>query len=469
MSADRNLDRLTAARETAQKQTKARERLVRLFDEGSFCELDAFAAVGGQGAGVITGYGAVDGMPVFAFSQDISAESGAVGRLHAAKVKKVYDLAAKMGAPVVGIYDSCGARLVEGNDALAAYGDMMAAANQLSGVVPQISVVAGTCAGSAAMMACSADFVVMSEEAAFYMAAPGKDEKAGSAENAQKMGVAHIVTADDAAAVDAARRLLGMLPQNNLAAAAVFDFSAADGQEALRGFAASPAETDADQIVRLVADADSVLELLPGFAPSVFACLATVGGQSVGMIATRHGHRLCASCCAKIARLVSVCDAFHLPVVTFVDTPGFYANSETELAGSIREAAKLAHVYAEATTPKVSIVTGEAFGPAYIALAGTGANADSVFAWPSAVISGLQPQTAVAILHEDEITAEHSRQQVEQDYRENEASPFAAAADGYIEDVIDPASTRDKLITALDMLDGKRVTTLPKKHSNMPM
>ncbi|WP_082020897.1 carboxyl transferase domain-containing protein [Candidatus Soleaferrea massiliensis] len=467
MSAESGMNLLNAARSDFMKPTPARERLGILFDEGSFVELDAFAKVDGKPAGVVTGYGTVFGTPCYAFAQDPKVFGGAVGRVHAAKIKKVYDLAIKTGAPVVGIYDSNGARLAEGNDALAAYGEMLSYVNNLSGVVPQVSVVVGTCAGTAAMIACSADFVVMSEDAQFFMTAPfvakAKGEKvegAGTAKNAALSGVAQIVEKTKEDAVKSARNLVAMLPMNNLAASPVCEFAGADAVQVVEG--------DIAATLRTVADQDSLMELYKEFGTNVYAALATMGGYTCAMLATKNSAKLTSDDCSKIARIVSFCDAFQLPVITFVDTEGFVASSEAELAGSIREAAKLAHVYAEATCPKVSVVTGKAYGSAFIALAGKNAGADLTVAWPDAVISALEPQTAVAILMGDKITAKKGRAAVEQEYMETSANAFAAAADGSIEDVIDPADTRKVILSALEMLESKRVAKLPKKHSIIP-
>lgn len=418
----------------------------------------------------------MDGSPVFAFAQDITANSGAVGKAHAAKIKKLYDLAAKTGAPVVGIYDSNGALLKEGNDALNAYGEMMLWQNNLSGVVPQVSVIAGTCAGCAAMIALSADFVVMSEKAELFMTAPftakanGEDVPgAGTAENAAKSGMAHIVAKDEEEAIAQARRILSLMPLNNLSAAPICEFAApAQADAVLRAAAENIENADMKALAEMIVDKDSLLELHKDFAVGAVTGLATLGGCTVGVVVTT-GEPICGCCCAKISRLVSICDAFQVPVVTLVNTKGFKSSAKAELKGIVREAAKVAHVYAEATTPKVCVVMGQAYGPAYVAFAGRNANSDITLAWPSAQISALAPETAVTLLYADQITSENPRKAIEAKYKAEDASPFKAAADGYVEDVIDPASTRDVLITTLDMLAGKRVSKLPKKHGNMPL
>jgi acetyl-CoA carboxylase carboxyltransferase component len=406
---------------------------------------------------------------VYAFAQDSTENGGAVGKAHAAKILKVYDLALKTGAPVVGIYDSHGARVLEGAGALDAYGEMIRAANNLSGVVPQISLVLGVCAGSSAAMACGADLVIMSEKAEFFLTPPAKGEKlAGTAGAAAKSGVAHIVEGDDKSAIEAARKLLAMLPINNLASPPVFDYDEVSGSgEALRAACEDIDNAAKKDIAAAVVDADSLIELLPDFGRKVYAAMATIGGYPSGVIVT-GGDKLCANCCAKIARLVSVWDAFQIPVVTFVNTIGLDSGEGTELCFAVRDMAKLTHVYAEATTAKLAVITGKAYGAGYVALAGKAAASDYTIAWPSAVISPLAPETAVAFSYGDRITTEHPRNLVVAEYIENEASPYEAAAGGYIDDVIDPAVTRPALMAALDLLSAKRVHKNPKKHGNIP-
>lgn len=467
MSAESKMNMLANARAQAVKESPARERLSLLFDEGTFTELDAFACAKGS-AGAVIGYGAVEGTSVFAFAQDSTEANGAVGAVQAAKIKKVYDLAAKTGAPVVGIYDSFGASLGQQNEALAAYGEMLLWSNNISGVVPQISVVAGTCAGSAALVAASADFLVMSKKAELFLTPAAA--KGGSAENAAKAGVAHLLAEDDKDAVKQARRLVSLLPQNNLAALPIFDFSAKPGTEdALRAACENIDEMDVEAVAAAVCDEGSVLPLLADFGKrGAFTALATVGGFTCGIAATR-GVALCPSACDKLAKLVQLCDAFQIPVVTLVNAPGFVPEDEHGARGMVRDAARLAHVYAEATTAKIAVVTGRAYGPAFIALSGKNANADVVYAWPSAVISALEPKTAVAILRANDVAPGKTVEDLAAEYAATEASPYKACENGSVDDVIDPANTRDMLLSALDMLSGKRVSRLPKKHSNLPL
>lgn len=469
MSAQSKLDKVADARAKALADTPARQRLAQLFDADSFVEIDGFVTVDGSPAGVVCGYGAVAGSPVYAFAQDSTENGGAVGKAHAAKICKIYDLALKTGAPVIGIYDSHGARISEGAAALNAYGDMLLKANNLSGVVPQIALVLGTCAGSSAVMACGADFVIMSEKAEFFISPPGKGEAgAGTAAAAAKSGVAHIVDADDASAIESARRLVAMMPLNNLAAPPVFDFDETPGAvQTLQTACENMDGSDTKEIAAAIMDSGSLIELLPDFGKKAFAAMATIGGFSCGIIAT-GGEKICANCANKIARLVSVWDAFQIPVITLVNTTGIDGENTNGLCFAVRDMAKLSHVYAEATTAKMAVITGKAYGSAYVAMASKAAASDYTIAWPSAVISALAPETAVQFSYADRITAGTSRAEVEAEYLENEASPFTAARDGFIDDVIDPAVTRPALISALDLLSAKRVQKNPKKHGNIP-
>lgn len=467
MSMESKMKKLAEMRELVDKPAAAKERLSMLFDDGTFNELDAFTV--SENAGVITGFGYIEGNPVYAFSQDVTVDGGAVGRVHAAKVNKVYQLALKTGCPVIGIYDSNGARLSEGYDAMAAYGEMLAKSNNLSGVVPQIALVLGTCAGISAMLASSADFCVMSKKAQLFLTAPFVAEAkgegvqgAGTAENAAKAGVASIVAEDDNDAIEQARKLISLLPTNNLSAVPVWEYAEPE--------AALSAESCAKTAAIGVADADSVVELSKEYAENVFTALATVGGSTVGLVAVSG--EICPYAASKAARFVRVCDAFNVPVVTFVDTNGFIASSKAELSGGIQDAAKLAHAYAEATCPKISVITGKAYGAAYVAFAGRAANSDVTIAWPTAVISALSPETSVEFFWHDKLKGAENvaakRAELAEEYAETEASPFAAAKAGVIEDVIDPAQTRSAVLSALDMLSSKRVSKLPKKHGNMP-
>lgn len=446
----------------AEANTAARTRLTYLFDEGIFTELDPYVTAGSDLSGVITAFGYVEGNPVYAFSQDIEVKRGALTEAQAKKIVKIYDLAAKTGVPVVGIYDSFGADLNDGCKALNSYGELLMWTSNLSGVVPQISVVAGTCAGTAAMLAESADFVVVTEDSELY-AAVNADIK-NSAENAAKNGTAAVVAKDDKEAVEAAKNILLKLPQNNLSPVPMYEFELPE--TAFGSDAASQAES--------ICDADSVIELSEKFGKASYTALGTIGGATVGVVATnKTSDKLASEDCTKIARFVRTCDSFAIPVVTLVDTEGFEANTETESAGAVRNMTKLAHAYAEATTIKVSVVTGKAYGPAFIALAGKGANADLVYALEDAVISPLAPITAVEFLEHDQLKGAKdltaSRNALAEKYAKEQANAIAAAASGCVDNIVAPEQLREALVNSIEIMAGKRISRLPKKHSNIQL
>lgn len=456
---------LAEAMSVAKAPTDARKRLTQLFDKDSFSELDAYAKASCSQTGVIAGFGYIQGFPVFAFSQDISVKGGAVGRLHAAKIKKVYDLATKTGTPIIGIYDSNGANIDEGADALAAYGDIAMWASNASGVVPQISIIAGTCAGTSAMIACMSDFIIMTQDAKLFMTPPylSEEDGAGTAENAMKSGVANFVCDNSDEAIALAQKLVAILPANNLSPVPQFEFDAN-----------SPCTfgNNADINVMAIADAGSVIEVSSEFGTNAYTALATLAGSTVAFVATNKASgKLTQSDSSKIARFVSISDAYSIPIITLVDTEGFDSASG-ELAGSIRDSAKLAHAYAEATTTKISVITGKAYGSAYIALAGTNAGADITYAWENSVISSMDPVAAVEFLWHDKLSGaknvSEKRQELVKEYQATIASPFEVAAKGYINDIISPEQTRDALISAIEIMASKRVSKMPKKHSNFP-
>lgn len=433
-------------------QSAAAKRLAELFDDGQFTELDAAVMNGNSLAGVITAYGYVDGSPVYAFSQDRAVKGGAVNSRHAAKICKVFDLASRTGVPVVGIYDSNGAFVDDGAEAIKAYSDILLWTSNLSGVVPQISVIAGTCAGSAAMAACSADFVVITDDGELYTT-PGKDIKG---EDAVANGTAALSAKDDKAAMEAVKKLIAILPANNISSAPMFEFSET-------GKAASGT---ADEIAMAVADSDSVIELSSGFGTSAYTAIATVGGSAVGIAATnKSADKLTSDDCSKLARFVRTCDAFSIPVLTYIDTEGFASNA------CARDMAKVSNAYAEATTLKVSVVSGKAYGAAMAAF-GAG-NADVTYAYPEAVISPIAPVAAVEFLWHDKLKGaanlSEERNKLAAQYADENASAFDAASKGCVDGIISADEARGKIIAVLELMNGKRMTKrLPKKHSNMP-
>ncbi len=463
MASDCTITKLADMKNEIVQNTKARERLSYLFDEGTFTELDQFTKYGDNLSGVVTAYGYVDSNPVYAFSQDKTVNCGALDIGAANKIKKMYELAAKTGVPVVGVYDSDGIVLKDGAQTLNACGELLMWTANISGVVPQISVVAGTCAGTQAMLATSADFVIMSKDAELFITPNSKIKDGEFADNSAVCGTVNLVCDNDKVAMEKARELVARLPGNNLSEIPMFEFQPS-GLEL---------KDDADSMVKAVADASSVIELSEKFGKSAYTAIASVGGATVGFVATnKTKSKLTADDCSKISRFVRTCDAFTIPVITLVDTEGFDLSDSADTDGSLRDMTKLAYAYAEATTAKISIVVGKAYGPAYIALAGKGANADLAYAYPNAVISAVDPLTAVEFFKHEELKGaddvDAKRKELADEYSSNEASAFTAAETGCIEDIINPLDTRATIATALEILASKRTSRLPKKHSNMP-
>ena len=443
---------------------KAFRRLSELFDPGLMVELDKIMLSGSGMAEVITAYGRVNGVVVYAFAQDTTQSAGAVSKAAAAKINKVLDYAAMNGAPVVGIYDSEGARLKQGAEMMDAYGSMLRRINNMSGVVPQISIVAGVCIGTNALLAASSDVVICTEDAEYGVEVAGA--KYG-AEDAAAHGYAHIVTPTEQDAIVAARQIISLLPSNNLDISPESEFAAPDASE-LSALAdrVSGDEDTAEKIIRGVVDEGSFIEMSRTFGRAAVTGLATMEGSAVGVVATRwiNGGIIDHESATKAARFVRFCDAFSLPVITFCDAAGF---------STVRESSMLAHAYAEATTVKLAVVTGAAYGAAYIALAGRASGCDVTVAWPNAVIAPLLPETAAMILFFDKLNgaanAETERAALITEYKTTLASPRAAAQTGSIEGIIDPAETRARLISDLEMMQNKRVSLNPKKHSNIQL
>lgn len=460
MSIESKIEMLEQSRASI-ASTKGYARLQKLFDDGSFVEIDAFAKSGKVYAEAVAGCGTIDGEPVYAFAQNSEFDGGAMSKAQAAKIKKVYDLAAKTGAPVVAVYDSIGAKLNEGYDMLAAYGDILKNTNNLSGVVPQVSVILGTCLGTMALIASTADIVIMSEKSQFALETNGNG---GDLKSAVEEGLCHLTAKDDDEAIKKARHIIGMLPSNNLALAPFVEYDAVESADAELQTAISSITNGKDaskEVIKSIVDVDSFVEFQPDFGKEFTVGLATIGGNTVGIVASK-GTVADANSCSKTARFIRFCDAFAIPVVNFVDSQGFE---------SLISATKVATAYAEATTAKITIITGSAYGAFYVAMAGTGASADITLAWPSAAISALNPTTAVAFMYTDKLKGSKNpiedRKKLVAEYKDKECCPFIAAANGYVEDVINPSETRDKLFSILDMLSGKRVSKLPKKHGNI--
>ena len=456
----------------------ARERIALLLDAQSFVELDALNTE----AGVVTGYGLIDGSPVYVFCQDLTVNGAAVGAAHARKIVKVMDMAEKTGAPVVGIYDTAGARLDEGVDALNAYAMIAGRIAAISGVVPQVSLVLGQCGGVASSLAGMSDIVIMSKNGALFVNGPlvvsavgGKnvdlDEIAGPAASV-KSGMASLTAETDDEAIAQARKVIGMLPVNNL------DENIADCLDDLNRESPDLNHieklSDARDLIERIADGNKYIELAADFASSMVTALAKIGGATVGIIANQNAKdegRLTVYGCKKASRFINFCDCFSIPVISIVDSMGVKINTapQGELA---RAASQLMFAYAEATTARIALIAGNAVGMGYVAQASRAAS-DMVYAWPGAVISAVTPKIAAQLLYADEMKAADDpaakRAELEQRYCDDVADGIKAAQLGYVDDVIEPAATRAMLASALEMLSGKRDSKPAKKHGNMPL
>lgn len=423
------------------EKSSAYKNLSNLFDEGTFTQIDAYTMSGANPTEVIAGYGTVNSCPVYAFSQNSDISGGAMSKAHAAKLKKIYDLAEKTGTPVIGMYDSVGAKLAEGIDMLGSYGAVINSVSKLSGVVPQISVVLGNCLGTGALNAVSADFVIMSKKAKLSLAVTGENADAKSAES---QGIVDIVVKDTNEAIEKAKELVTLLPSNNLSVAPVMDADEPAG--------------DGKCPIKNIVDADTFVQFKENYGTQAVVGLGRIVGAVSGIVATKGGV-LDADSASKIADFVSFCDAFGLPVVTLANSEGF---------ATVKEATKVTSAYADATTVKVTVITGKAYGAFYIAVAGAAANADITFAVENAVISPLAPVTGAAVMWADKMNVpKDERTKVVAQYEKEECSATKAAATGYVNDVVSTEDIRFKVYTALEMLAGKRVATMPKKHGTI--
>ena len=426
--------------------SKARMRLAILFDNGTYNEVDRFLKNEENECEVVTAFGEVNGLPTYAFAQSIDVNKGAMGKVQASKINHIYDMALKTGCAVVGIFDSFGAHIDEGIDALEAYGSIIKAAGNLSGVVPQISVIAGTCIGSAAVLASLSDVVILEKDSEFYIT-----------NNTEEAGNATLVADDDSQAMKLAAEVLSYLPSNNLSEALFADYLPA---------------TASDDAMLSTIDSNSFLELDSVVGETIITGFARIGGAAVGVVktSTKENDGYFCSCAAKkAARFVRLCDAFSLPIITFVDSNGLVVTDKCEKGSGVKAVSMLTSAYSEATTVKISVVNGNAIGAAYIAFVSSASNPDLVYAWPQSVIGSLEPMTAVQFSYKDRLEAGEERKALEEEYKTVVCSPFNAAAKGYVNDVIEPEHTAAKLISSLTLLASKRVSTLSKKHSNIPL
>lgn len=480
----------------------ARERLEKLLDENSFVEVDAFVETRAidfdmqkkkvPGDGVVTGYGTIDGRPVFVSSQDFTVIGGSLGEAHARKIAKVMDMAMKVGAPFISINDSGGARIEEGIDALSGYGEIFYRNTLASGVIPQISVIMGPCAGGAVYSPAITDFVFMVDKTSYmFITGPqviksvtGEDVTfeilGGSEVHNAKSGVAHFRSPNEEECFKEIRRLISFLPDNNLTDPEIRPTNDDLNRIDERLLELVPDESnkpyDMKEIITRVLDNGDFMEVQKHFAQNIIIGFGRLNGKTVGIIANQPqvmAGVLDVNSADKAARFIRFCDAFNIPLVTFTDTAGYLPGTDQEYNGVIRHGAKLLYAFSEATVPKINVIVRKAYGGAYIAMNSKHLGADIVFAWPSAEIAVMGPDGAANIIFRKEIAqAENpiaAREQKIDEYRSKFSNPYIAAARGYVDDVIDPATTRGRLINALEMLAGKRENRPAKKHGNIPL
>ena len=473
----------------------ARERIELLMDTGTFTEVDRFVrhrcTAFGMGDkdipadGVVTGYGKIDGRTVFVYAQDFTAQGGSLGEMHAAKICKIMDMALEAGCPVVGLCDSGGARIQEAVDALSGYGQIFYRNACSSGRIPQISVIMGPCAGGAVYSPALTDLIVMVEkESQMFITGPavvaattGEEisaEDLGGADTHTTMsGVAHLSARSEEEALGAVRCLLSYLPSKAGARPPLMDFTEHEELQPLLDTVIpddSSLPYDMHDVVRILLDEDSVMELQPYYADNIITCFGRLGGHSVGVIANQPfsmGGSLDINASDKAARFIQLCDAFGIPLINLVDVPGFLPGADQEHAGIIRHGAKIVYAFAEATVPKLTVITRKAYGGAYIVMNSKQTGADVNFAYPSAEIAVMGAEGAVNILFR-KADAETKAQELNA-YKEKFATPYQAAELGFIDEIILPKQTRKRLIQALEMTENKMQTNPPKKHGNMPL
>jgi propionyl-CoA carboxylase beta chain len=480
----------------------ARERIDRFLDPGSFVELDKFKTHRSSdfgmerqkvlGDGVVTGHGLVDGRQVFVFAQDFTVFGGSLSGAFAEKICKVMDLAVKVGAPVVGLYDSGGARIQEGVVSLAGYADIFLRNTLASGVVPQIAVILGPCAGGAVFSPAISDFIFMVNDIS-YMFTTGpemiravteeevtKEELGGAKAHATRSGVAHFAFDSEEATLRAVRELLGFLPLHAGEAppATPCRDDVARRDDLLQAVVPDdPAKPyDMKEVIRAVVDDRDFFEVAEPFAGNLVVGFARLSGRPVGVVANQpavEGGVLDIDASVKAARFVRFCDAFGIPLLTLVDVPGFLPGASQEWGGIIKHGAKLLYAFAEATVPKVTVITRKAYGGAYDVMASKHIRADVNFAWPTAEIAVMSPEGAVGIVFRKELLAAKDpvaeRARLVEEYREKFANPYKAAELGYVDEVIRPEDTRPKIVRAFEMLRTKRQERPPKKHGNIPL
>lgn len=485
----------------AKGKLTARERIDLLLDKGTFVELNPFIEhrcqdfgmdkIKAPGEGVVTGYGKIDGRPVYVFAQDFTVFGGALGEMHAKKIANVMDLAAKNGAPIIGLNDSGGARIQEGVVSLDGYGHIFYRNSIYSGVIPQISVIMGPCAGGAVYSPAITDFVFMVEKTSqMFITGPkvietvtgekiSSEDLGGAHVHSSKSGNAHFTAPTEEEALQAVRKLLSYLPQNYKEKPKVLkveeeDHYRPDLADIVPFDSTRP--YDVRKVIEQVVDRDSFFEVHKNFAKNIVVGFARINGRSVGLVCNQPkvmAGGLDIDSSDKAARFIRFCDAFQIPIITFEDVTGFFPGVKQEHGGIIRHGAKILYAYSEATVPKITVILRKAYGGAYVALNSKAIGADIVYAWPNAEIAVMGPEGAANIIFAKEIqqsdNPEETRQKKIQEYREKFANPYVAASRGMVDDVIDPRETRLKIVQALEMLENKEETRPLKKHGNIPL
>ena len=480
----------------------ARERIGLLLDEGSFIEVDQFVKhrctnfgmeeVETPGEGVVTGYGTVDGRLIFVYAQDFTVLGGSLGEKHASKIWKIQDMAMKMGAPIVGFNDSGGARIQEGVDALSGYGGIFYRNTLASGVIPQISVIMGPCAGGAVYSPALTDFIFMVDKTSMmFITGPqviktvtgeevSQEELGGAVTHNKISGVAQFVDNNEEECIKRVRKLLSYLPSNNLEDAPIYESEDDINriEERLNEIVPDNPNKpyDMKEIISLAADDGEFFEVQPYFAQNILIGFIRLNGASIGVIANQP--KFAAGCLDinasdKAARFIRTCDAYNIPILNLVDVPGFLPGTDQEYGGIIRHGAKMLYAYSEATVPKVTLIVRKAYGGAYLAMCSKDLGADQVFAWPNAEIAVMGPDGAANIIFKKDIKNSQdpleTRTEKIKEYRDTVANPYIAASRGYVDDVIVPSTTRQRLVSAFDMLQSKRENRPAKKHGNMPL
>jgi len=466
----------------------ARERVALLLDDNSFVEMDIFMkqrtvveGTDAPGEGVVSGFGTIDGRPLYVYAQDFTVLDGAFGEMHAKKITKAIDMAVKTGVPIVSIIDSAGARLTEGLDALDGYGRVFQKKSSATGVIPQICVVAGPCAGATAFIPTLSDFVFMANEnASIFSTGPsvlsaisGKEVLASQLGGNMDSGQVHFAFSEEEECFNKVKELIAYLPSNNLEV--TFDEEPTDD---LNRNTPELDEYSGDVKAAIIAIVDNgkFLETMIGFGTSLVTGFARINGRVVGVVAnnaSKYNGDICIDAADKGAGFIMLCDSFNIPILTLVDTVGIASCADLEKSGLMRHAAKLMYAFSTASVPKVSVVLGNAIGGGYIAMASRALGTDMVYAWPSAIISPVEPEAAAIMLYGAQIQSAvdpvAARKEFATYYKENEASALSAAGKGYIDDIFEPSSTRPMVAAAFELLSSKREDKLPKKHGVMPV